>query len=631
MLVNGNVHSSTSELVIPEGVKNISASAVRYFKNVTKIKLPSTVTEIAENNFQDCKYLKEVTLPSTVTTVGKKAFYGCTGLQTVTLNNKGSIGYSAFSGCTALTRVNIGSGVTGFVYAVYSSEYPFYNCPKLSEINISDFASFNAIQYLYFLTNGDCGTAEEKNLYVNGNLHNWQDNFYIPEGVKTYNNAALRYFTNVNKVSLPSTMTTVSGFSNHSALTEITLSSKVDSVAKDAFANCEYLSRIICKATIVPSTGGSIATNPSEIKLKVPTGCRSKYSTAVVWKEFNIEEAKTEIFNEEMYAGESLYINYSGLFAKNIVWSHSNASIAKINTSVNSRWITASDFAYNGTTNIPYKKATVTATFEDGDKWQFNVTVYPSEVILTDGNAYKLANDFKAKKVSYTRTYAEKYKNHLQCFYVPFDVEVTDELLEGYTFYKLYMVSQKDENGNGEIEPDEPLKMILNRVSAGQVLKANMPYYIKPKDVTTLTVTAENTTLHAAANGSVSCSTTENEYTLVGINESTNIKGLYTMSAKGNLSTYTKDTYLGSFRWYMSVRDRMGSGAELENYARPIEIVIEGEEEATEETTGVAALDDNASAPKHNKVFTLDGRQVNDVDNLPRGMYIINGKKVVKK
>ena len=162
-------------------------------------------------------------------------------------------------------------------------------------------------------------------------------------------------------------------------------------------------------------------------------------------------------------------------------------------------------------------------------------------------------------------------------------------------------------------------------------MKANMPYYIKPKDVTTLTVTAENTTLHAAANGSVSCSTTENEYTLVGINELTNIKGLYTMSAKGNLSTYTKDTYLGSFRWYMSVRDRMGSGAELENYARPIEIVIEGEEEATEETTGVAALDDNASAPKHNKVFTLDGRQVNDVDNLPRGMYIINGKKVVKK
>ena len=567
-------------------------------------------------------------MPSTVTSVGYNAFYGCTGLQTVTLNNKGTIGQSAFSGCTALTRVNIGSGVTGFVYAVYSSEYPFYNCPKLSAISISDFASFNAIESLSYLTDSEYGTAVGKTLLVNGKLHNWQDNFYIPEGVKTYNNAALRYFTNVNKVSLPSTMTTVSGFSNHGHLDEIMLSSKVDSVAKNAFANCENLSRIICKATIVPSTGGSIATNPSEIKLKVPTGCRSKYSTAVVWKEFNIEEAKTEIFNEEMYAGESLYINYSGLFAKNIVWSHSNASIAKINTSVNSRWITASDFAYNGTTNVPYKKATVTATFEDGDKWQFNVTVYPSEVILTDGNAYKLANDFKAKKVSYTRTYAEKYKNHLQCFYVPFDVEVTDELLEGYTFYELYMVSQDDENGNGEIEDDEPLMMYLNRVPAGRTLYANMPYYIKAKEVSTLTVTAENATLHAATNGSVSCSTTKNEYTLTGINESTNVKGLYTMSAKGNFSHYTKDTYIGSFRWYMSIRDRRAKGAEYENYARPIQIVIDGEDE---ETTGIANLDDKASASQNDKVFTLDGRQVNNTDNLPSGIYIVNGKKVFKK
>ena len=464
-------------------------------------------------------------------------------------------------------------------------------------------------------------------MLVNGKLHDRKEYLYIPEGVTTYNNYALRYCSNVNKVSLPSTMTTVSDFSNHGHLDEIMLSSKVDSVAKNAFANCENLSRIICKATIVPSTGGSIATNPSEIKLKVPTGCRSKYSTAVVWKEFNIEEAKTEIFNEEMYAGESLYINYSGLFAKNIVWSHSNASIAKINTSVNSRWITASDFAYNGTTNVPYKKATVTATFEDGDKWQFNVTVYPSEVVLTDGNAYKNITDFEAKKISYTRTYKSTVVGKWQAFYVPFDIEITDELLQDYDFAKLYMVSYQDANNNDVIDATDPLKMIFNKLSVGKTLRANMPYYVRVKSAGTKTITVNNTELKAVANGSVNCSTTEHEYSLVGVYDKTNLNGLYAMATSGNFSHYTKDIYLGSFRWYMEIKSRTGSGAEFENYAHPIEIFVDGEDE----TTGIIALEDKASASQNDKIFTLDGRQVTDYDNLPSGIYIINGKKVYKK
>ena len=158
-----------------------------------------------------------------------------------------------------------------------------------------------------------------------------------------------------------------------------------------------------------------------------------------------------------------------------------------------------------------------------------------------------------------------------------------------------------------------------------------MPYYIKPKAASTLTVTAEMATLYAAANGSVSCATTENEYILTGTNGPTNIKGYYTMTAKGLFSYYTKDTTLGSYRWYMSVTSRTENGGDQQNYARPIQIVIDDEEEATEETTGVVALDDNTSAPKNDKIYTLDGRQVTDYDNLPSGIYIINGKKVFKK
>ena len=42
LLVKGVEHSSTSTLVIPEGITNIIVD-FKYFKNVTRVKIPSTV------------------------------------------------------------------------------------------------------------------------------------------------------------------------------------------------------------------------------------------------------------------------------------------------------------------------------------------------------------------------------------------------------------------------------------------------------------------------------------------------------------------------------------------------------------------------------------------------------------
>ena len=632
LMINGVTHSSSSELVIPEGVTEIPSVAFRNFKNVTKIKLPSTMTKIANSNFENHTYLTEVTLPSSVTSVGESAFKGCTALTTVTLNNTGTIGVWAFYGCTALTRVNIGSGVTEFSASYSGTTYytPFSGCSKLSEVNVSSLASFLKIAGLKYL-DSSYGTAKEKTLMINGVTHSSSSELVIPEGVTEIPSVAFRYFKNVTKLRLPSTMTEIANynFENHTYLTKINLPSTVTSVGSSAFSGCSNLERIICQATTPPATTGSIASNPSEITLKVPSGKAATYKAANIWKEFNIEEGRIYNYSVTMRANESRQFTNNLLNEQKVVLNTStNSSIASSAVSSKNVTINAGTIpAYYGTTTYPYKSAVIRLYLEEGDVLTYNVSVYPREVALTDGNAYKLAKEFTADKISYTRTYAEKYAGNLQCFYVPFDVEVTDDLLEDFTFYKLYMVSQKDENGNGEIEEDEPLVMLLNRIPAGQVMTANMPYYIRPKAESTLTVTAYNTTLYAATNGKVSCSTTEKEYTLTGNNASKNIKGYYTMSAKGNFSYYTKDTTLGSYRWYMSVRDRMGSGAEYENYARPIEILIVGEDD----TTGIVALDDKASASKNDKIYTLDGRQVTDFETLPSGIYIVNGKKVFKK
>ena len=190
------------------------------------------------------------------------------------------------------------------------------------------------------------------------------------------------------------------------------------------------------------------------------------------------------------------------------------------------------------------------------------------------------------------------------------------------------MVSYIDANDNGEIEDGEPLRMTFNKFSAGRTLHANMPYFVRVKSAGTKTIEVTNAVLKAAENGSVNCSTTEHEYTLVGIYEPTYMQGRYGMSTSGAFTYITSSTTkLGANRWYMEITSRTGKGAEMENYARPIEIYVDGEEE----TTGISAIDDKVSDSQNGKIYTLDGRQVTDFETLPSGIYIINGKKVFKK
>jgi hypothetical protein len=271
--INGIGLSSTIELVIPEGVKEIKPYTL-HFSNVTKIKFPSTLTEIAPYNFIGYTYLTEVTIPSTVSNVGIYAFCGCTALQTVTLNNTGIVYWGAFEDCSALTRVNIG-GITGFKTPGYPNtgwhDYPFLGCSNLSTVNTTDLAAFCKIEKLECLTWGDSdyGTARKEPLMINGVAHASTDVLEIPEGVTYISEYAFRFFSNVKKIKLPEGIDTIPKyyFSKHSYLNEITIPSTVNYVGSNAFYNCTNLKRIICAAKTCPSTDSdynSIAPNPDK-------------------------------------------------------------------------------------------------------------------------------------------------------------------------------------------------------------------------------------------------------------------------------------------------------------------------------------------------------------------------------
>ena len=97
----------------------------------TIITIPNSVTSIGEEAFEDCSGLTSITIPNSVTSIGFSAFLGCSGLTSITIpNSVTSIGNSAFYFCSGLTSITIPNSVTSI------GNYAFYKCSRLTSITI---------------------------------------------------------------------------------------------------------------------------------------------------------------------------------------------------------------------------------------------------------------------------------------------------------------------------------------------------------------------------------------------------------------------------------------------------------------------------------------------------------------
>ena len=79
-------------------------------QEITNLVIPEGVTNISSATFWNCTYITSVTIPNSVTSIGGWAFYGCSSLTSITIpNSVTSIGSEAFRDCTGLTSVIVGA------------------------------------------------------------------------------------------------------------------------------------------------------------------------------------------------------------------------------------------------------------------------------------------------------------------------------------------------------------------------------------------------------------------------------------------------------------------------------------------------------------------------------------------
>lgn len=285
--------SLTGTLQLPEGLKYVTGF---YGTKITNIQFPSTLEEIGSNAFENCTSLMcEISLPASLKRIGYYAFEASAIRGNLALpEGLEYIGSRAFSECYDLTgSLTIPSGV----HTIYSRS--FYHCGFTGNLTLP--MGLTEIQSWAFR-----GTQFKGELNIPSTVTTIGDNAFAYSdfnGTLVLPEELISLGPNVfegcwrlsgvveipeNIVAIPSKL-----FYDCKNIEGIVLHKDVEVIESYAFAHCNYVSSIVCKAknppTVDPSCFSGVAKD--NFTIEVPEESIKKYQFASGWSEFKRIEA----------------------------------------------------------------------------------------------------------------------------------------------------------------------------------------------------------------------------------------------------------------------------------------------------------------------------------------------------
>jgi uncharacterized protein YjdB len=125
-----------SSVVIPNSVTSMGEKAFFYCSKINSLTISNSITELPEFAFEGCSSLISVTIPESINKIGARAFSNCSSLQSVVIPNSVTvIGESAFDGCKSLTSIKIPENA-------FLNSYAFRSCSNLTSVTIPNGVSF---------------------------------------------------------------------------------------------------------------------------------------------------------------------------------------------------------------------------------------------------------------------------------------------------------------------------------------------------------------------------------------------------------------------------------------------------------------------------------------------------------
>lgn len=254
---------------IPNSIRKIEAGAFISCALVN-VTIPNSVTQIDNDIFLDCDKLRSVVLPDNLETIPSRMFGGCSNLRSITIpNSVTTIEDLAFMDCAKLTSIDLPSSLTT-IGSTYSGG-TFMRCRSLESINLP-----NTVTLLK--SDSFSGCSSLKSVNISNSITEIEENMF-------------KDCTSLKTVTIPNSITNIgrSAFEHCENLVSLYISESLIQIEDKAFYYCRKLNDIYINATVPPRC----INDPFELvrktvcALHVPTNCKSSYTSANLWKDFD--------------------------------------------------------------------------------------------------------------------------------------------------------------------------------------------------------------------------------------------------------------------------------------------------------------------------------------------------------
>ena len=587
-------------------------------------KIPNSVITIENSAFQDCSGLTTINIPNSVTKIGNSAFESCNELTTINIpNSVTTIGNSAFQFCDGLATLYIQS-----ILPPTASEGCFLGCYNLQTIYVPQEA---------------VSTYQATAPY---NEHNIQG--IAP--IRSELGDEVRTWDTLYCQKMPATEWT-----NHGVL-KSAAQLKTNKLETNEGAIANLLDGDT--QTFFQSTWSVPNTNMEAHYLQIDLGGELQH-LLVKYAESNnpnnSEPRKVKVYatkdtlNGWTDLGTARFLNRTGTLRMDLGAPYRYLKLEIVETFSNmenngNRFFTWSELGiWNGAALRPETCQQVPALLaqiveaealgqEPSDELTTQATALKAQLIKGDTcrfydqafHAVRTQAEANVARAEYVRNYEH---TNWQALYLPFDIAF-DDISDRFDVARLNNIHQYDDNEDGQFDRTE---LEVLHLKAGGTLKANIPYMVRAKQTGEQTMAATNVTVQPMTSKQLDCSSITHRYLFTGSYQEISGQDMFTKKyyamSQGNLSLATNPTaYLSPFRWYMVAEDRTGNSAA---YTPKMIRVVDIE---TGETTGIGEVE-TTEAPQSGNIYDLNGRLVRTDGNLqalPKGIYILNGKKVVR-